>query len=226
MTAYIRYVVHVPENLPMDAAAPLLCAGITVYSPMKDNNLLDSSGSPKKVGIVGLGGLGHVAVKFAKAFGHHVTVISTSPSKEEEAKHRLAAHDFIVSTDPSQMQVLSFSAFANSFFSPPFFSPWPGRGMVGVGVLAGAAIGGSRACVMGWVAVAGGRWLLGWTTGERSGPESAGEGSGLGTREGDVGLGALQSGLDREEAWLGWEEGPTAATWSAKIGVAWGATTS
>lgn len=99
-----RYVVHVPENLPLDAAAPLLCAGITVYSPMKDNNLLDSSVSPKKVGIVGLGGLGHVAVKFAKAFGHHVTVISTSPSKEEEAKHRLGAHDFIVSTDPPQMQ--------------------------------------------------------------------------------------------------------------------------
>ncbi|XP_074263955.1 putative cinnamyl alcohol dehydrogenase 6 isoform X2 [Silene latifolia] len=99
-----RYVVRVPENLPMDAAAPLLCAGITVYSPMKDNNLLEESTSPKKVGIVGLGGLGHVAVKLAKAFGHHVTVISTSPSKEVEAKQRLVADDFVVSTDASQMK--------------------------------------------------------------------------------------------------------------------------
>ena len=98
-----RYVVHIPENLAMDAAAPLLCAGITVFSPMKDNNLIGSMG--KKIGVVGLGGLGHVAVKFGKAFGHHVTVISTSPSKEEEAKGRLGADDFIVSTDAKEMQV-------------------------------------------------------------------------------------------------------------------------
>ncbi|TXG52011.1 hypothetical protein EZV62_021180 [Acer yangbiense] len=97
-----RYVVHVPDNLPMDAAAPLLCAGVTVFTPMKDNNLLESTG--KKIGIVGLGGLGHVAIKFGKAFGHHVTVISTSPSKEKEAKERLGADDFIVSSDPKQMQ--------------------------------------------------------------------------------------------------------------------------
>ncbi|KAL9238136.1 hypothetical protein vseg_012606 [Gypsophila vaccaria] len=99
-----RYVVRVPESLPMDAAAPLLCAGITVYSPMKDNNLLQPSASPKRVGIVGLGGLGHVAVKLAKAFGHHVTIISTSPSKKSEAIERLGADDFIVSTDASLMQ--------------------------------------------------------------------------------------------------------------------------
>lgn len=87
----------------MDAAAPLLCAGITVFTPMKDGNLI---GSPrKKIGVVGLGGLGHIAVKFAKAFGHHVTVISTSPSKEKEAKERLGADEFIVSKDPQQMQV-------------------------------------------------------------------------------------------------------------------------
>lgn len=97
-----RYVVHVPDNLPMDAAAPLLCAGITVFSPMKDCQLLESPG--KKVGIVGLGGLGHVAVKMAKAFGHQVTVISTSPSKENEAKQRLGADYFLVSTDAKQMQ--------------------------------------------------------------------------------------------------------------------------
>lgn len=87
----------------MDAVAPLLCAGITVFTPMKDSNLIDSKS--KKVGIVGLGGLGHVAVKFAKAFGHHVTVISTSPSKEKEAKARLGADDFIISNNSKQMQV-------------------------------------------------------------------------------------------------------------------------
>ncbi|KAL2503936.1 putative cinnamyl alcohol dehydrogenase 9 [Abeliophyllum distichum] len=97
-----RFVVHIPESLPMDAAAPLLCAGITVFTPLKDNNLLDSPG--KRIGIVGLGGLGHVAVKFAKAFGHHVTVISTSPSKEKEAKERLGADDFIISANSEQMQ--------------------------------------------------------------------------------------------------------------------------
>ncbi|KAJ4962509.1 hypothetical protein NE237_022448 [Protea cynaroides] len=97
-----RYVVHVPDNLPMDAVAPLLCAGITVFSPMKEHNLFQSPG--KKLGVVGLGGLGHVAVKFGKAFGLHVTVISSSPSKEEEAKLRLGADAFLVSTDPTQMQ--------------------------------------------------------------------------------------------------------------------------
>lgn len=95
--------VHIPESLPMDATAPLLCAGITVFTPMKDLGLIESAG--KKVGVVGLGGLGHIAVKFAKAFGHHVTVISTSASKEQEAKERLGADDFIVSKDPEQMQV-------------------------------------------------------------------------------------------------------------------------
>nr|XP_029120054.1 probable cinnamyl alcohol dehydrogenase 6 isoform X2 [Elaeis guineensis] len=96
-----RYVVHVPDSLPLDAAAPLLCAGITVFSPMKHYNM---SQPGKKLGVVGLGGLGHVAIKFGKAFGLHVTVISTSPSKEKEAKERLGADDFIVSTDPKSMK--------------------------------------------------------------------------------------------------------------------------
>ncbi|KAI3850541.1 hypothetical protein MKX03_003977, partial [Papaver bracteatum] len=95
-----------PEGLPMDAAAPLLCAGITVFTPFKDYNLLE--GPLKKIGVVGLGGLGHVAVKFGKGFGHHVTVISTSPSKEAEAKVRLGADDFIVSTNTEQMQVFFY----------------------------------------------------------------------------------------------------------------------
>lgn len=87
----------------MDAAAPLLCAGVTVFCPLKDHDLHKTPG--KKIGVVGLGGLGHVAVKFGKAFGHHVTVISTSPSKEKEAKEHLGADHFLVSTDDQQMQV-------------------------------------------------------------------------------------------------------------------------
>lgn len=100
-----RYVVHVPDSLAMDAAAPLLCAGITVYCPMKEEKLLQESGRKRRVGVVGLGGLGHVAVKFAKAFGHHVTIISTSPSKEKEARERLGVDDFVLSTNQKQMQV-------------------------------------------------------------------------------------------------------------------------
>uniref|UniRef100_A0A1S3Y5H5 8-hydroxygeraniol dehydrogenase-like n=1 Tax=Nicotiana tabacum TaxID=4097 RepID=A0A1S3Y5H5_TOBAC len=76
-----HYVVHWPDNLPMKAA-PLLCAGITTYSPLKYFGL-DKPGM--HIGVVGLGGLGHMAVKFAKAFGTKVTVISTSTSKKQEA---------------------------------------------------------------------------------------------------------------------------------------------
>lgn len=94
--------VHIPENLRMEGAAPLLCAGITVFSPMKDHGLVESGG--KRIGVVGLGGLGHMAVKFGKAFGHHVTVISRSAGKEWEAKHRLGADEFIVSSEQNQME--------------------------------------------------------------------------------------------------------------------------
>ncbi|CAA7391443.1 unnamed protein product [Spirodela intermedia] len=96
-----RYVVRIPDALPLDAAAPLLCAGVTVYSPMKRHNMLHPG---TKLGVVGLGGLGHVAVKFAKAFGLHVTVISTSISKRDEATRRLGADNFLLSTDAEQMQ--------------------------------------------------------------------------------------------------------------------------
>lgn len=96
-----RFAVKFPDNLPMDKGAPLLCAGITVYSPMKQHGL-DAPG--KHLGVVGLGGLGHVAVKFGKAFGMKVTVISTSTSKEKEAIERLGADAFLVSRDPKAMQ--------------------------------------------------------------------------------------------------------------------------
>lgn len=102
MVADQHFVLRWPENLPLDSGAPLLCAGITTYSPLRYFGL-DKPGT--KVGIVGLGGLGHVAVKMAKAFGAHVTVISTSESKKQEALEKLGADEFLVSRDPDQMQV-------------------------------------------------------------------------------------------------------------------------
>nr|WKU61923.1 cinnamyl alcohol dehydrogenase-like 5 [Rauvolfia serpentina] len=98
-----------PENLPLDAGAPLLCAGITTYSPMKYFGL-DKPGL--HIGVVGLGGLGHVAVKFVKAFGSKVTVISTSPSKKEEALKNLGADSFLVSRDADAMQAAASTLHA------------------------------------------------------------------------------------------------------------------
>lgn len=97
-----RYVVRFPNNMPLDASAPLLCGGITVYSPLKYFGLAEQG---KHVGVVGLGGLGHLAVKFAKAFGAEVTVISTSINKKDEALKNLGANSFLVSHDQEQMEV-------------------------------------------------------------------------------------------------------------------------
>lgn len=104
MVADEHFIIRWPENFPLDAGAPLLCAGITTYSPLRYFGL-DKPGV--NVGIVGLGGLGHVAVKFAKAFGCKVTVISTSVSKKKEAIEHLGADEFLISSDPDQMQVVS-----------------------------------------------------------------------------------------------------------------------
>ncbi|XP_062019618.1 probable mannitol dehydrogenase [Rosa rugosa] len=101
MVANEDFVIRIPDNLPLDGAAPLLCAGITTYSPMRYFGL-DKPGM--HVGVVGLGGLGHVAVKFAKALGVKVTVISTSPNKKDEAIKHLGADSFLVSRDQDQMQ--------------------------------------------------------------------------------------------------------------------------
>ncbi|KAK2427892.1 cinnamyl-alcohol dehydrogenase [Trifolium repens] len=101
MVADEHFVVRIPDNLPLEAAAPLLCAGITVYSPLKYFGL-DKPGL--HIGVVGLGGLGHMAVKFAKAFGANVTVISTSPNKEKEAIEHLGADTFLISRDQDKMQ--------------------------------------------------------------------------------------------------------------------------
>lgn len=94
-----RFVLNVPENLDLAGVAPLLCAGITTYSPIRRWG--DIKG--KKVGVVGLGGLGHMGVKFAKAFGAHVVVFTTSPDKKEDAL-RLGAHEVIISTNAQEMK--------------------------------------------------------------------------------------------------------------------------
>ncbi|KAH7566810.1 hypothetical protein JRO89_XS08G0238300 [Xanthoceras sorbifolium] len=107
MVADEHFVVRIPDNLPLDGGAPLLCAGITVYSPLKYFGL-DKPGM--HVGVVGLGGLGHVAVKFAKAMGVKVTVISTSPNKKEEAIEHLGADSFSVSRNQDEMQPNIISA--------------------------------------------------------------------------------------------------------------------
>ncbi|PIN05325.1 Alcohol dehydrogenase, class V [Handroanthus impetiginosus] len=101
MVADEDFIIRWPENLPLDKGAPLLCAGITTYSPLRYYGL-DKPGL--HVGVVGLGGLGHVAVKFAKAFGLKVTVISTSVGKKKEAIETLGADAFLVSREPEQLQ--------------------------------------------------------------------------------------------------------------------------
>jgi len=96
------YAVHVPENLDLSGVAPLLCAGITLYSPLKHWG----AKAGMKVGIVGLGGLGHMGVKFAKALGSHVTVFSHSPNKEKDAR-AMGADEFVVTKDPASLKALS-----------------------------------------------------------------------------------------------------------------------
>ena len=92
------FVLRMPANLNPAAAAPLLCAGITTYSPLKHWKV----GPGQKVGIVGLGGLGHMGVKFARAFGAHVVLFTTSPGKAADAK-KLGAHEVVISTDAASM---------------------------------------------------------------------------------------------------------------------------
>jgi uncharacterized zinc-type alcohol dehydrogenase-like protein len=94
-----RFVLRVPSKLDLAGAAPLLCAGITTYSPMRHWGVTKG----KKVGVVGLGGLGHMGVKFAHALGAHVVVFTTSPNKKEDAL-RLGADEVVVSRNSGEMQ--------------------------------------------------------------------------------------------------------------------------
>ena len=95
------FVLHVSEKLSLAAVAPLLCAGITTYSPLRYWKV----GKGHKLAVLGLGGLGHMGVKFGVSFGAEVTVLSTSPSKEKDAK-ALGAHKFIVTSDPAQVEAV------------------------------------------------------------------------------------------------------------------------
>ncbi|KAH9774793.1 putative cinnamyl alcohol dehydrogenase 1 [Citrus sinensis] len=101
-----RYCYKIANDYPLALAAPLLCAGITVYTPMMRHKMNQPG---KSVGVIGLGGLGHMAVKFGKAFGLNVTVLSTSTSKKEEALSLLGADKFVVSSDLEQMKALGKS---------------------------------------------------------------------------------------------------------------------
>ncbi|KAL7247107.1 hypothetical protein ACSBR2_002092 [Camellia fascicularis] len=101
-----RYCFRIPNDLPLALAAPLLCAGITVYSPMIRHKMNQPG---KSLGVIGLGGLGHLAVKFGKAFGLSVTVFSTSISKKDEALNKLGADNFVISSDEEQMKAMTNS---------------------------------------------------------------------------------------------------------------------
>jgi alcohol dehydrogenase (NADP+) len=110
-----HFVLHVPSRLDPAAAAPLLCAGITTYSPLRHWKI----GKGAKVGIVGLGGLGHMGVKFARAMGAHVVLFTTSTNKVEDAK-RLGAHEVVLSNNPAMMaqHALSFDFILNTVAVP------------------------------------------------------------------------------------------------------------
>ena len=94
-----RFAVRVPESLDSEHAAPLLCAGITVYNPLRNHGVRPSS----RVGIIGIGGLGHLGIQFAKAFGAEVTAFSTSKDKETEARE-LGAHNFVNTRDTGALK--------------------------------------------------------------------------------------------------------------------------
>src|SRR4029077_6673670 len=98
------FVLRVPDKLDPAAAAPLLCAGITTYSPMRHWDVK----AGQRVGVVGLGGLGHMALKFAHAFGAHVTQFTTPPGKEADAR-RLGADEVVVTRDPEALKSLENS---------------------------------------------------------------------------------------------------------------------
>ena len=109
------FVLRIPDTLDPAATAPLLCAGITTYSPMRHWQV-----SPgQKVGVVGLGGLGHMAVKFAHAFGAHTVLFTTSANKVEDGK-RLGADEVVISKDPEQMRqhMASFDFIINTVAAP------------------------------------------------------------------------------------------------------------
>jgi alcohol dehydrogenase (NADP+) len=130
------YVLRIPDNLSLDAAAPLLCAGITLYSPLKHWN----AGPGKRVAIVGLGGLGHMGVKLAHALGADVTVLSQSQKKQDDAK-RLGADHYYATSDPQTFEKLAgtFDLIINTVSAPIDWNAYLGLLKVdGAMVLVGA----------------------------------------------------------------------------------------
>lgn len=115
------YVLSIPDSLPLDAAAPLLCAGITLYSPLRHWQ----AGPGTKVAIVGMGGLGHVGVKLAHALGAEVSVISQTLSKQDDAK-RLGASHYYASSDPQTFRQLAghFDLIINTISAPSDWSAY------------------------------------------------------------------------------------------------------
>ena len=116
-----KFVLRIPDSLDPKAAAPLLCAGITTYSPLHHWKI----GKGSKVAIAGLGGLGHMGLKFAKALGADVTLFTRTPGKEEEAR-RLGADHVVISTDEAQMKSVAstFDFILNTIPSPHDFNPY------------------------------------------------------------------------------------------------------
>ncbi|KAL6494689.1 cinnamoyl-Coa reductase [Orobanche gracilis] len=106
MVVHQKFVVKIPDGMAPEQAAPLLCAGVTIYSPLNHFGLKQSG---LRGVILGLGGVGHMGVKIAKAIGHHITVISSSDKKREEALDHLGADDYVVSSDAARMQELADS---------------------------------------------------------------------------------------------------------------------
>ena len=115
------FVLKVPKNLDLAAAAPLLCAGITTYSPLKHWKIKKGD----RVAVVGLGGLGHMGIKLARAFGAHVTMITTSPDKKKDAK-KLGAHEVIISKNKEEMEKAAgtFDYILNTIPSPHDTNPY------------------------------------------------------------------------------------------------------
>ncbi len=137
ITVKDKYTLKIKKGLQLDRVAPLLCAGITTYSPLKRFKVKKGT----KVGVVGLGGLGHMAVKIAKAMGGEVTVFSTSPNKQEDAK-KLGAKHFVVSKDPKNFEAVAgkLDLIINTVSANHEFSPYMGALKIGgTMVLVGAA---------------------------------------------------------------------------------------
>jgi len=136
ITVHERFVVRIPDNVPLDKAAPLLCAGITTYSPL----IHWKAGPGKSIAVVGLGGLGHMAVKLANALGARVTAISRSLSKKSDAE-AMGAKEYLATSDPSAIEQAQgrFDLIINTVSSPADMNTY--LGMLkrdGVMVLVGA----------------------------------------------------------------------------------------